>query len=294
MDLHGAARYFDCLPAVDAYSGASLFTCQMDQYDSTARDSMTGWRRTCSAEKIVLPARRAVAIDGDAYIVGRTVKDWFGSDVIREHALLHPSDGLFTLAPAKEFLVEDPDEPLPTLHGALSLRREQKEEGESSQFFNLYSIFIGLTEPAGRDLIVLDPWGVYYRVQSVETQTGYYRTLFVSELGASALLPVTYYPSSGTYDVETDSSGAEDPIFIKALFERYQSNYRYMTWAAEKYRNGDVVFTVSKADIIAAKNNDRVIVGSENYRVLAVQTDGLGSWELHARAAAFNLTTEDT
>ena len=292
MDLYDAAQYFDKLTATDAYSNTALFVCQMDQYDSSERDSMTGWRRTCSAPAITIPARRVIKIDNTPYIVGRTQKDYFNEYVIREHALLHPSDGLFTLGSAKQFLTTPTSTALVSLHGAKALLQQKKEEGESSQLFSFYNVYIGLNESAAKDQIVKDPDGVYYRVQNVETQTGQYKSLSVSELGASALLQVSYVASSGVYDPITDSSGAEAPILIKAFFERYQTNYRYMTWAADKFRNGDRVLTVSALDVPAPTNNARVQAAGEDFKVLSVQSDGLGSWELHLRAADFNLVAE--
>jgi len=290
VDIYDAAQYFDKLTATDAYSSATLFTCQLDQYDSTERDSLTSWRRSCSAPVITVPTRRAVAIGGQVYIVGRCVKDFFDEYVIREHAVLHPSDGLFTLGSAKEFLEEYAQ--IYQLYGAQSLRKEQREEGVSSQVFNVYNVYIGLTESAARDQILLSPSGVYFRVLNVETQSGEYKTLYVAELGASALLPVTYVASSGVYDSVTDSSGAEAPVYIDAFVERYQSNYRYMTQAATKFQDGDKVLTINAEAVATPKSNDRVQVSSIDYKVLAVQSDGAGSWELLIRPAAMNLGIE--
>jgi hypothetical protein len=289
MDLYDAAQYFDKLTATDAYSGATLFTCQMDQYDSTERDSVTGWRRTCSAPEIVVPARRAIKVNGKAYLVGRTQEDYFNEYVIREHALLHPSDGIFTLGSAKQFLSET--HLLSYLHGAQSLLQQKKEEGESSQLFSFYSIYVGLNETATKDQIVQAPDGTYYRIQNVEIQTGQYKTLSATELGASALLQVSFISSSGGYDPVTDSSGAEAPILITAFFERYQTNYRYMTWASDRFRNGDRVLTVDQDDIPEPANNDRVQVNGSDYKVLSVHSDDMGGWEMHLRAADFNLTS---
>jgi hypothetical protein len=290
MDIYDVAQYFDGLEVTDAYSNAVLFTCQMDQYDGNERDSSTGWRRTCSAGDITVPTRRAVKIDSQAYLVGRLEKDYLCTRTIREHALLHPSDGLFTLGSAKQFITASTS--LLSLHGAQSLQKEQKEEGESSQLFSLYSVYLGLNESASKDQIIKSPGGVYYRIQNVETQTGQYKTVHATELGASALLEVTYIASSGDYDHVTDLSGAETPVLIDAFFERYQSNYRYMTWAAEKFQNGDKVLTVNAEDVPAAANNDRVQVNSIDYRVLAVQSDGSGCWELHIRPATMSLVVE--
>ena len=289
MDLYDVAQYFDDIKVYDAYSSSYLFTCQMDQYDATTRDSMTGWRRTCSAPVITVPARRVIRIQGFDYICGQTFKDFFKDRVIREHLLMHPSDGLFTLGTAREFIDEDED--LTTFHGAVAVRKEVKEEGESSQFFAVYNIYLAMTETAERDLLVRGPDNIFYRIQSIEVQTGKYRTLFVSELGMDALTTVVYTPA-GAYDVASDTTTAGTAKTLAAVVERYQTNYRYLTWAAEKFRNGDIVVTVSEADLPTPKNNDRVLARGRDYRVLEKQQDGFGSWELQCRPANFNLVVE--
>lgn len=287
MDIYDVAQFFDRLRVADAYSNVFLFDCQMDQYDVSERDSSTGWRRTCSAKEVETPARRVVTIDSQAYLVGRVEKDYLNEYVIREHMLLHPSDGLFILGSAKQFISSS--SALVSLHGARSLRKEQKEEGESSRLFSVYSVYVGLNEGVARDQIIKSPDGVYYRVQNVGIQTGQYKTVYAIELGGSALTEVTYIASSGEYDHVTDLSGAGTPVLIDAFFERYQANYHYMTWAAERFQNGDRVLTVSAEDAPAPLNNDRVQVAGDDYRVLSVQSDGSGCWELHIRPATMNL-----
>ena len=292
MDIFDAASYFDAMVATDAYDGSVLFTCQMDLYDNAERDSSTGWRRSCSAPAITLPARRVIAIDSDVFLVGRRVKDYFEALVIREHAVLHPSDGAYFIGSAKQFIKEDYD--IPSFYGAKAYRSEQKESDQSSELFSTYNIYAALTESAVRDQIIRGPDNTYYRVLNKITQTGEYISLVVAELGASALTPVAYVSSSGvsSYDPLTDTSGAEAPSYIDGIIERFQTNYRYMTWAAEKYQNGDMVLTVSATDVDSPQNNDRVVVNSVNYRVVSAQSDGSDCWELHIRPAEFNLSVE--
>lgn len=288
MDIFGAATYFDGLSVLDAYSNAYLFTAQMDQYDATERDSMTGFRRSCSAGAVVLPARGVVSISSGVFLAGRTVKDYFQSSVIREHLLLHPSDGLFTKGAAKAFL-EGYSLGLTTFYGALALRKERKEEGESSQLFNLYNIYMAKVEACTRDQIVQSPNGGLFRVASVELQTGGYKTLFVAELEDGALLDVVYTPASGGYNPVTDTTVAGTAVLAPALLEKYQTNYRYMTAAAAKYLNGDMVLTLNTVNITTPAANDRVVANGVAYQVLEKQPDGSGCWELHIRPAPFDL-----
>jgi len=291
MDIYDAATYFDGLQVTDAYDDSELFTAQMDQYDATARDGMTSWRRSCSAAVVVMPDRRVVEIDGQPYIAGRRIRDYFQDQVIREHLLLHPSDGLFTCGTAADFLAEY-SLSLTTLYGTLALRKELKEEAESSQYFSLYNIYIALGEVVSRDQIVQSPAGGYYRVQSVEQQTGEYQTLYVSDLSFDALVSVAYTSGSGVYDVASDQMIAGPSVAVNAFLERYQTNYRYLVDGALKFQEGDRVLTVSASDISEPAMNDRVQIDYVDYRVLSVQSDGLGGWELHIRRAQNNLAVE--
>jgi hypothetical protein len=290
MDIYGAAIYFDQLAVTDAYSGAALFNAQLDLYDASERDSMTGWRRSCSAAAVTMSARRAVAIGGQVYLAGNRTPDFLGGVKIREHLLLHPADGLYSRGWAKAFLEDDEDN-LTDAYGALAIRKEVKEEGQSSQTFNLYNVYVATTETVYRDQLLLDANGVYFRVQNVERQTGGFKTLYVSELEAAPIFEVTYTPA-GAYDAATDTVTAGTQDAVQALYERYQTNYRYTRWAAEKFRNGDVVLTVNATDIAAPEPNDRFSVAGEGFRVLERQSDGHGCWELHLRPAAFNLVVE--
>lgn len=290
MDLFDAARYFDGMAVTDAYDASALFTGQMDQYQGTERDSMTGWRRSISAPAVTVPDRGAVSINGNIYLTGRTVEDYFQTEVIRTHLLLHPSDGLFTRGWAKAFIAED-DENLTEAYAALAIRKEQKEESESSQFFSLYNIYIATSESVTRDQLVQSPDGVFFRVQSVEPQTGGFVTLYVSELETNTLIELSYYVA-GEYDVTSDTVATEPAESISGFLERYQTNYRYTRWASEKFKNGDAVVTINADDIADPRNNDRIVIGSTGYRVLERQSDTQGCWELHVRPTEFNLVVE--
>jgi len=284
MDLYDVAAYFDDIPVLDGYSGSPLFICQMDQYDATNRDSMTGYRRTCSAPQINLPDRKVVDILGEKFICGRIIKDFFKGSVIRQHLLIHPADGLFLYGSARDFI---DNAQLYSFYGARALRKEGKEEGESSQFFPLYNIYFGSTEYAQRDFLLKGPDDFYYRIQAFEIQTGNYNSVYVNEIGKDTLTTVTYIVA-GDYVIASDSRSGH-PTDITAFVERHQTNYRYLTWAAERFRAGDRVVTVSDADIVDPSNNDYVLIDGSSYQVLERQTDGLGCWELQVRPSKMNL-----
>ena len=279
MELSTVAASFDRQPVYDAYTEVFLCFGQPDLYDASVRDSGTGWRRSISSASLELPARGVLMLCDEPFLTGRVVHDYFGGSIIRSHLLLHPSDGLFSTASAATFL----SAATPTsFYGSKAWRKELKEESESSQYFNLYDVYLAPTESVSRDWIVKDPDDTYYRVQNIEKMTGELNTLVCTELGSAAFCSVSYIARE-TYDATTDSSGAADPISITAFLERYQTNYRYMNRAAAKYEKGDKVLTVLVSDVATPQEEDTVELGTETYRVLELQPDGSDCWELHLR-----------
>lgn len=279
MDLDVATSFFDGLVATDAYTGTSLFTGQLDLYDAAIRDSPTGWRRTISAAVITKPTRGVLSVAGAQFLTGRIVFDTFQSDIIRQHLLLQPCDGLFEGGSSASFLT--PGSPRTPFYAALALRKEMKEEGVSSQFFNLYGIYTALTEDFPRDYLIKDSTGNFYRIQNVEIQSGQLKTFVAGGIG-QALTSVDY-SVLGAYNSTTDSETWVTTEGVSAFVERFQDNYRYTQASAEKFKPGDQVITVSASVIVAPKAGDKITVGSSVSTVIGAASDGYGSWELHTR-----------
>jgi hypothetical protein len=209
-------------------------------------------------------------------MVGRIVRDYASGAVIREHALLHPCDGLFSIAAPLEFLKTTPA-PV-TFYGALAWEKNQREEAVSPRVYSQVEVYMAAYEAGSRGFLVKSPQGAYYRVQGETLSTGGLRRLACSELGASAVASVTYTPI-GTYTPATDTFGTLTPVVVKTLTERYQVGYHYLARAATPYEVGDTVITVAKTAIVLPKPGDTV----PGFRVIGVQDDGLSCWALHAR-----------
>jgi len=281
MDLMTAASFYDTLPVKDGYAGTALFDGQMDLYDGGARDGVTSYRRSISAAVVTRPARGVVLAGSDRYIIGREIKDYFDGEVIRSNLIIHPSDGLFTTGTAAQFLTTSVL--LVSCYAAVSLNKEQKEESESSQYFNLVDVYCSTTETVPRGYLVKGPSGIYYRVQSFGMTTAGFQVLTCAELGAGVLLSSVSYVGPGTYVPATDSSTTPAPITISGILERYQSNYRYLLNEAKKFEVGDKVLTVTVAALATPAVGAHVTAGGVVYDVLGYQSDGFSAWELHLR-----------
>jgi len=283
VDFSDVAAFFDDSGVLDGYTGDSLFSGQMDLYGGAVRDSLTGFRRSVSADLIIESTRGVVSIEDRLFLAGRIISDYFQGGLIRQHLILHPCDGLFEAAPAANFLNSGS---LDDFYGAEALLKEDNERAESSQLFNVVNIYSSTTEGVPRDYLLKSSSGIYFRVQNVERTTGGFQALVCSELGSGVLQPAVSYAALGAYDTATDSSSMSDPILIPGFLERYQTNYRYLSGDAAGFESGDKVLTVSTSDVAAPQTGDEATIASVLYQVLGFQEDELGSWELHTRKVA--------
>lgn len=281
MDIADATMFFAKSEVADAYTGDLLFYGQLAPYDQSVRDSVTGWRRSVSADVVVEPSRGVVSVGGSSqiFISGRVIPDMFQGDTIRQHLLLHPADGLLSYGFAKDFIS---GAALTDAYAALSWLKAAKEEEVSSETFNIVNFYVSSAESLSRDAVILFN-SLYYRVRSIEPATGGMQILVCYEMGTAVLTTVSYTALAGTYDLANDMPDTVAPISITAFCERYQSNYRYLGQAAVKFLPGDLVITVSVADVPTPIEGSALTVAADNFILLAFQSDGQDAWELHVR-----------
>lgn len=283
MEFTAAASFFDNQPVLDAYTGATLFMAQPDLYDAAVRDAETGWRRTLSTAAAVFPARGCVQIANDRFVAGRSVRDYFQGEVVREHVLLHPTDQLIAAGFPAEFLAGGII--AVSFYAGLSWLKERKVETTTSETSTIYDVYCSVSETSVREGVILKTQdGNYLRVLGADLRSGGLMVLVTYELGADALRPVSY-TATGAYDPAADSSSASAPILIDAFVEDFQSNYRYKTSAATKYDRADKVVTVRMSDLPNPVPGDLLEDQGETFRLLERQADPGGCWELHVRPA---------
>lgn len=280
MDLTVAAAFFDDQLVTDAYSGATAFYGQPDLYDLAERDSETGFRRSLSAQSPTVPSRGCVTFGGDTFIVGRTVKDFFQGGVVRTYLLLHPSDGLISYGSFVEFLASTTT----SCHAGASWLKNRKFELLDSDLIPEFDFYVHTSETPVTGDLIKDVGGVYYRVQAAAKQTSKMLRLTAFTLGAAIPHSVSYVAATGTFNATTGLYGTAAPVSVTALIEPYRLHYKFTSADAEKYKTSDVVITVRAADIASPVPGDVFVDGSETYNFLEKQTDGYGSWEIHARS----------
>jgi len=284
MDMSVVASTFDNQPAYDAYSGTLLFTGQVAPYAGGLRDSVASWRQAISAQAITKPARGVITLGSEKFLTGRVVQDFFQGSIVRENLVLHPCDGLYLQGSAAAMVTSTLLAELTPFYSNAVWRKTDKDEAESSEFYNLCDLYLSVTEAAPvRDNMILSAAGILYRIRSVEAREGGFTAAVCSELGAHAILAATYTPN-GVYSPALDALVACTPISTTVIIERVQSNYRFSTADAAAYEPSDRVVTVAVAAVTLPKASDTLTVGGVGYRVISVQKDEPGTcWELHCR-----------
>jgi hypothetical protein len=230
-----------------------------------------------------MPALGVVEFDGDQYLAGKVIKDFFQGECIRQHLVVHPCDGMYQGGSPDKFLTGISAVGVEEFFASTAWRKYNKEENESSQMFSLVDVFCAEVVTVSQDQLVVGPEGMVYRVQAIDTREGGFKGIVASELGLDSITSAVY-TASGAYDSATDSLLDGPPLSITCLYERFQTNFRYVEASATKYRPGDRVITIRSADVAAPAAEDRIVVGGVTFRVLSHQLDDSGNcWELHVR-----------
>jgi len=124
---------------------------------------------------------------------------------------------------------------------------------------------------------------VLYRVKAVEDRVGGFVVAVCSQLGQSFITTASYV-SKGSYNAANDTILSGTPVVVKALIELVDTNFKFLVAAAEKYRAGDRIITVRKADITIPEPEDSIVVNGVKYKVISAQADDDGGcWEIHSR-----------
>lgn len=96
--LFQSSLRFDKTPCQDAYTGSFSFNGQLKAWDESTRDSEVAQRRVLSTgPDVVLPARRAIRVFDEVYLVGTPHTDTFRGMPIRKGYPASLADGLATL-----------------------------------------------------------------------------------------------------------------------------------------------------------------------------------------------------
>ena len=274
MKLRNVAKAFDKLVFADAYHPTTTFKGQFDAQQNPTRDSLTDMRQVLSAApEAAIPARRTVQTpDGFVWLVGDEIRDYFRAEHIRSNYVVHQASELAAVKTLSETILASAG------HAAYASRiwvKGSKQIEADSQIVNVYDIYFAQGEPLAEGTLVYlsDRW---HLIRSLYPSAAGMLVAMVDELPEPVWVSAAL--TSRKYVPETDEQITASAL-VGALRIHWQSHFRYLSAASEKFKPGDTVLIIRKADA-TVRVGDIVEVVGNSYRVDDVVDDGL-VWAAH-------------
>jgi len=273
MKLKTASKFFDKTKAVDAYNPAISFKCQIEPLDMYRTEgTRIKIRNMSTAPEVVIPARRVIRIDDQAYIVSDPSRDHWSGEAIRSRYVLQGADHVVEIRTIAQVLE---DVPGVQAFASIDFSKYGTDERDSSRYHPQYHIYFG-KETVEEDYVVHTTSSNYLVKNSYLTPAG-----IVDALANELDDPVVQVSvSTGrTYDPITDSYTATTSS-VRAIIVRWQEYLEYLTQGSTKYERGDAQLFVLSA--VQAKVGDIVSISGEDFKVLS-HLDRAGYRSLHIR-----------
>ena len=273
MKLKSVSKFFDKTKAVDAYNSLYSFKCQVEPLDMYRTEgTRIKIRNMSTAPEVVIPARRVIKIDDQAYIVSDSSLDHWSGEAIRSRYVLQGADHVVEIRTIAQVLE---DVPGVQAFASIDFNKYGTDERDSSEYHPQYHIYFG-KETVKKDALIHSTDSNYLVKNSYLTPAGIVDAL-ANELD-DPVVQVTV--STGrSYNPVTDSYTATTAS-VRAVLVRWQEQFSYLTQGSTKYERGDAQLFVLPA--VQAKAGDIVSIGSEDFKVLSYLDKG-GYRSLHIR-----------
>lgn len=278
MRLAAAASRFDKVLCQDAYTPATQLYGQLDVFDDSRRDGVTVLRRVLSvAGGTAIPARRALTIHGEQWIVGTHESDSYKGEVIRDKFVLQRAHGACTIRTIDQALIGSGGV---SAYGAKLWVKDMKEIEVSSKLSPFFHIYLSSYETVAVGSVI-SLLGREHIVRNTFLSAAGFLVAESDELVAGAIQAGTFYPRS--YAPATDAITDGAPVALQVLRLRFQDEYEYLQAAAPKMEAGDIRVMIRK-NVTAAppKANDKLVLPDATWLVISVSDESSG-WGLHLR-----------
>lgn len=282
MKLSAVAAYFDRLPVLDAYSGASLGKAQLDLFDDTKRDGVTAIRRALSVKAgWVPPTRRVIALDGQPFIVGSRHFDTFGASAIRDKFVLHPADGLCSAFTGHDLLTTGATGQ--QLYAAKAWVKDVKDISTTSYLQSQYVAYAAMGEPVVQGNFLLMPGGSLLRVHNTYHSIAGYLAMECSELEPDALTSVQFTSQVQSYDPVLEVYGSPSITAVPAIVTRFLDDYEFRNEKMSDAYLGDLRVRLRAADVPGISNGDTISLRGRDWRVISVDSRPDSTWSVQVR-----------
>lgn len=274
MKLANIANKGNTQLATDAY-GSATFYCQFEPLSYSKVDGVAVRKRLISAApSVTIPARGAISLDGQIYLVGIGAPDYWKGACIRKNYVLQGADALANL---NTIAAELAGTAATSAYAALVFAKYLPDSVDSSKYPPQYQIFTAGSESApAESLIQLN--SIWYLVKDSYVSTSGLRIALANVIQGTVFETITasnktYVPTTDSYTSVTHS--------VKLLRLRWQEHFTYLSKAQISYDRGDEqIFILKSAMTVLA--GDTLALSDGTWRILDVQDEGL-CWGCHAR-----------
>ena len=215
MKFADAARRFDNVRYVDAYTGSYCFTANQTKYNDSVRDSSTASRRLLNLEPgVQVPARRAVNNGDTALLIGRARTDRFFGRPVRVEHVVHEAPYLATV----RTLGQECDATGGfTAYCGYTFAKLEAFEQQSSDLRALYTGYFSSNEPLVDNLIVTAA-GRRFIVRGVSQGDAGFNDVTMEDLG-DCLVSATVHTGTWNPLAETYGSGSTATTALKLRWQ---------------------------------------------------------------------------
>lgn len=279
MRFADAAKFFNKDPVYDAYTGALLFYCHTTAHDDHTSAGATMRRRTMTTTvDQVVPARQAVMLYGDPWLVGSSNPDSFqGIEVRRSWGMKRATDLMTLLTPVQAIKGLAG----PTLYTQKEFFHDDPSPLSTSDWGTLWNIYLAPNEPVARGNFLRGADGAIYRVRNSYLAVDGLRIAEADQLDGDALQTAVF--DIGTYDLITDKE-TTNTLALPAIQIDASKFYRFRTRDENNALAGDRVVFVAQADITPKVGQKLTMLGL-TWRVQSVVPED-NAWTLRVRLAA--------
>ena len=294
------AESFRNVEVFDAYApDTPLFRCVFTPFDDSPSDGSTGERRVIDVHPDrQFPARRAVNILGDVWIVGRgqvdatdgvpTSRHYGMKDATNSYAFGLP--GAVCIEAARplaagvaDYATRFPVATLAWLYAHRLYFKSTVSPQTDATYDNFWSIFVAMSEPVKKHHLLLDrDSGTLHSVRGVYAPPQDLKLVQADELDADAIRLVTLN-GGAVYDPINDVTTRSSAV-VPAVRIEFAKDYTYRTEADELGKNGDELLLVPKVAAPALTAQDNITMDGLAWRVVSFVTQ-LDCWKIHVRRA---------
>ena len=275
MKLKNVSKFFDKTKAVDAYNSSYSFKCQVEPLDMYRTEgTRIKIRNMSTAPEVVIPVRRVIKIDDQAYIVSDSSLDHWSGEAIRSRYVLQGADHVVEIRTIAQVLENAPGV---QAWASIDFNKYSTDERDSADYHPQYHIFLG-EDTAAEHTIIHTTERTYLVKNSYKTPSGLYDAI-CNELDDPVIDAATF--KVRTYNPITDSF-TDSSSTIRCIRLRWQDYFTYLSQGSEKFERGDIQVLVPSS--VTPKAADVIDMSDGQWRVLSV-VDGTGYRSLHMRRA---------